>query len=71
MITYKIKNLWDFDSCPNFKIWKICYFSKLNNFRNLMIVEIIRFGKFLGFSKLRNLDFPKAKIFVFAKLQIF
>ena len=32
----------------NLKILKICYFSKLSNFRNLMVFEI---GKFLGFSK--------------------
>ena len=51
MIIHKIENLWNFDSFPNCKVWKTYYFSKLNNFKNLMF-KIVRFGKFFQFSKL-------------------
>ena len=60
MIIYKIGNLWNLDSFPNWKISKICYFSKTNNFKNLMIFEI---GKCLKFSKLKYFLFNwKTKI---------
>ena len=45
MIIYKIGNLWNFDRFPNCKILKICYFSKLYNLRNWIILEIVQFGK--------------------------
>ena len=53
MIIYKIVNSWNFDSFPNWSILKICYCSKLNNFRNLMFVVIAKFWKFLEFLKLQ------------------
>ena len=53
MIIYKIRNLWNFNSCPNCKIFKNCYFPKWFNFIDLMIFEIVKFGKFLKFSKLQ------------------
>ena len=46
MIIYKIINLWNFDSFPNCKISKILYFSKLNNFRNLIFFETKIFWNF-------------------------
>ena len=46
MIIHKIGNFWNFDNIPNSKDLKICYFSKMYNFRNLMIFEIVKFGKF-------------------------
>ena len=52
MIIYKIRNLWNYVSFPNCKFLKICYFSKFNNFRNLMISESVKFEKFWEFSKL-------------------
>ena len=80
MIIYKIGNLWNFDSLTNCKMLKICYFSELNNFRNLMIFESGKFGKFLEFSKpdifgiLQNRHFWKLlkwKFLKFYKLDIF
>ena len=45
MEIYKIANSWNFDSFTNCSILKICYCSKLKNFRNLMFFEIEKFGK--------------------------
>ena len=49
-IIYKIEYWWNFDSFSNCKIFLISYFSKLNNFRKLIIFEIVKLGKFLKFS---------------------
>ena len=46
MTIYKVGNLWNFYSFPDCKNLKIRCFSKLNNFRNLMIIEILKFLKF-------------------------
>ena len=46
MLIYKIVNSWNFDRFPNCSILKIWCCSKLDNFRNLMFVEIAKFGKF-------------------------
>ena len=59
---FKIYGILSFLNC---KILKICYFSKLDNFKNLTICEIVKFGfylqlsnfqifKFLELSKLEN-----------------
>ena len=36
----------------NWKVLKICYFSKLNDYKNLTIFKIVKLGNFLDFSKL-------------------
>ena len=51
MVIYIIGTLSNFNCFPNCKILKIVYFSKLNNFGNLMIFEIVKFGNFSEFSK--------------------
>ena len=80
MIVYKIANLWNFDSFPNFKTLNICYCSKLNDFRNLMILKIIKFGKFSEFSGYEIFgilqiedfwNFANCKFFEFPKLKFF
>ena len=47
---YKIGYLWNIDSFSNFKTLKICYFSKLKNFRSSIILKILKIEKFLEFS---------------------
>ena len=46
MIIYGIENFWNFDSFTNCEILKICWFSKLNNFRNLIILWTCQSRKF-------------------------
>ena len=53
MIMYKIFNSWNFYSFSNCSILKVCYCSKLNNFRNLMFFEMEKFGKFVIFYKIQ------------------
>ena len=68
MIIYKIGNLWNFDSFPNCKILKSCYFSKLYNFRNLghfwnfpnsTIFGIVQIGKLTRFLEFLKFGKPK------------
>ena len=47
----------------NYRILKICFFSKLDNFRNFTIFEIVKFGYYLGFPEWKFLEFSKLKIF--------
>ena len=53
MIIHKIENLCNFNRLSNCKILKNLHFSKSYNFRNLMIFEIVKSGKFLEFSELK------------------
>ena len=53
MIIYITVNSWNFDSFSTCSILKICYCSKLNNFRNLMFFEIAKLGKFKKFYELQ------------------
>ena len=54
-----------------FQILKICYFSKLNNFRNLMIFEIGKFGNFFRIFQIDIFwNFP-VEIFGIFKIGIF
>ena len=66
MIIYKIVNSWKFDSFPNCSILKICYCSKLKNFRNLMFFEIEKFWNFA-----RILEFSQLKIFWILQIEHF
>ena len=49
-IKLEIYGILSFSNCI---ILKMCYISKLNNVMNLMIFEIVKFGKFLAFWKLQ------------------
>ena len=51
MIIYKIGDLRNFNSFPNCKTLKILHLLKLKNFRNLMIYETVKFGKFFEISE--------------------
>ena len=53
VVIYTIGRLCNFYSFSNCEILKICYLSILNNFRNLLIFENVKFGKFLEFSRLK------------------
>ena len=53
MIIYKSVNSWNVNIFPNCSIFEFCYFSKLNNLKNLMFFEIGIFGKLLEFYKLQ------------------
>ena len=71
MIIYKIKNVWNFDSFPNRKILKICYFSKFQKFddsRNCKIWEIFEIFIIANFW-----NFPNRKCFnlEYFRLEIF
>ena len=55
IIFLKYMEIYGISGFENGKILKICFFFKLNNFMNLMIFEIVKFGKFLEFFKLKIL----------------
>ena len=60
-----------YDSFLNRSILKICYCSKLNNFRNLMFCEIEKFGKFLIFQKMQIFGIFKIEIFLIFQITNF
>ena len=66
MINYKLK-VFGTLSFSNCKILKIFCFSKLKDFKNLMIFGN---GKFLEFSKLKSFEISELKFLEYLKFQI-
>ena len=72
MIIYKIVNSWNFDSFPNCGILKICYRSKLNNFRNFIFFSNCKILKFFRILEIANFsNFLHCKLLEFSKLKVF